>query len=166
MNEEILEDKIEPIIQNNKIISLKINTITIPLRKSILFSEFSSKFLDAFNILSKYIDLSDLFSNEEKIEEWTEKELKKFLASISEKQALIIKILSDEKQINRDDLIEKINENGMQIDTKKLAGIVAGLNRRINQLSKEKLFSINRNRYILNMNYRDRIKNILFEGVH
>ena len=158
-------DRIAPIIQNKAVTSLKINKKKIPLKKEMPIAFFTGKFLEAFGIIEEYVDFSIIFEDDNRIENWSKEELQKFLETISVPQQEIIKILTIEEAITRDNLVDQLNEqldNGEVLNNKSLAGIVAGLNRRINRLKKERFFIIHSNTYKINETYRKFLKEIYF----
>lgn len=164
MNEKSNSEKIEPIIQNKEIVSLKVNNKKIPLKKPMPLSFFSGEFLNSIEKIEEYIDFSNLFEDNDTIDEWEKADLEEFLPSLNRAQIIILKILSDQKEISRHDLVISFNKNtktDREIDNKSLAGIVAGLNRRINSLKKEKLFSIYSDLYKLDEKYLPLIEDIL-----
>ena len=148
-------DKIEPIIENKEVVSLKINNRDIPLKKPMPISYFSTKFLDSFSVIEEYFDISSIYENEPQISSWNKSELKDFLLTLTETQYQILNILTEVKQVSREELIGKINALNLEdpIDNKKLAGIVAGLNRRINRIKHEKFFVIISDTYKINEEY-------------
>lgn len=156
-------DRIAPVIQNKAVISLKINEKKIPLKKEMPIAFFTGKFLEAFGIIEEYVDFSIIFEDDNRIESWSKEELHKFLETLSIPQQEIIKILTIEEAITRDSLVSQLNEqldDGEVLNNKSLAGIVAGLNRRINRLKKEKIFIIHSNTYKINETYRIFLKEI------
>ncbi len=156
-------DRIAPVIQNKAVISLKINEKKIPLKKEMPFAFFTGKFLEAFGIIEEYVDFSIIFEDDNRIDSWSKQELHKFLETLSVTQQEIIKILTIEEAITRDSLVGQLNEqleDGDVLNNKSLAGIVAGLNRRINRLKKERVFIIHSNTYKINENYRKFLKEI------
>lgn len=158
-------DRIAPVIQNNTVISLRINEKKIPLKKEMPIALFTGKFLGAFSIIEEYVDFSMIFEDDNRIENWNKEELYKFLETLSVSQQEIIKILAREQTITRDNLVIQLNEkidDGEVLNNKSLAGIVAGMNRRINQLKKEKFFIIYSNTYKINETYRKFLKEISF----
>ena len=156
-------DRIAPVIQNKAVISLKINEKKIPLKKEMPIAFFTGKFLEAFGIIEEYVDFSIIFEDDNRIESWSKEELHKFLETLSVPQQEIIKILTKEGAITRDNLVGQLNEkrdDGEVLNNKSLAGIVAGLNRRINRLKKERFFIIHSNTYTINKTYRIFLKEI------
>ncbi len=158
-------DKVAPVFQNKSVISLKINEKKIPLKKEMPITFFTSKFLEAFSIIEEYVDFSIIFEDDNRIENWSKGELHNFLETLSEAQQEIIKIITKEETITRDNLVEQLNEqldNEEFLNNKSLAGIVAGLNSRINRLKKEKFFNIHSNNYKINETYTKFLKEIYF----
>ena len=158
-------DRIAPIIQNKAVISLKINEKKIPLKKEMPIAFFTGKFLEAFDIIEEYVDFSIIFEDDNRIENWSKEELHNFLETLSVPQQEIIKILTIKETITRDNLVDQLNEqldDGKVLNNKSLAGIVAGLNRRINRLKKERFFIIHSNTYKINKTYRKFLKEISF----
>lgn len=156
MSNDRIFDKIAPIIQQKEIISIKINDKMIPLKKSMPFDFFSKEFLDAFSVIEEFIDFSKIFKDEKSIENWEKEELEQFYNIMSIEQQEIIKILVKEKEITRKNLVKELKirlKDSDDFNNKTLAGIVAGLNRRINSSNREKLFYINSKYYRINKKY-------------
>lgn len=158
-------DRIAPIILNKMVISLRINDKKIPLKKKMPVTYFTGDFLESFSNIEEYIDFSILFNNNIEIEDWSEEELRDFMETLSEQQQEIIKIITKENKISRDNLVNKlINHfnNAETFNNKTLAGVVAGMNRRVNRLRKEKFFIIRLDTYKINEKYRELLDKICF----
>lgn len=160
MSEEIKGNKISPIIQDNKVISLKIDSKNIPLRSSIDVSEFFSEVLEPLNVLTKYLDLSLLFGSEMKVESWNQDELEAFMGSLSDIQVALVKLVFHCGRLKREKLIIEMRKKSFDLDSKKLAGIVAGMNRRIAQSNKKNLLFIVSGDYIINDEYYELFREI------
>lgn len=161
MTQNELGTKISPVIQDNKVISLRIDGKKIPLKRQIDVGEFFKNLLEPLNKLAEYVDLQALFSTEMKADQWSKEELDKFLNTFTENQRMILLKIFEIGKIPREKLVASIKTNGFDFDSYKLAGAVAGLNRRISQLNKEKLFSIITDDYIINDDYYEMFKLLL-----
>ena len=160
MAQEVSGNKISPLIQDNKVISLKIDGKSIPLRSPIEVSEFFGKILEPLSILTKYIDLTPLFSSEGKVEPWKKDTLEEFLQSLSDIQVALVKLVFHCGRLKREKLIAELRKKSFDLDSKKLAGIVAGMNRRIAQSNKKNLLFIVSGDYIINDEYYELFREV------
>ncbi len=153
-----------PIIIDNNVVKLKINNREITLKNKLPIQIFTTTILPLLNELNKYFEL-EIFSMNENVSEWRDDEINDFLIQLPESQVEIIKFIVQHQKISREDLAKKLSDKGIlensQEINKKLAGIVAGLSRKINNLGKEQIFNISHNFYYINTKLSQKISSIL-----
>ena len=131
-----------------------------------------SKVAAALETLDKYVDISNIGTEEEFVEEWVEKELREFMDGNNDTQTAMFKILLD-GEIKREDLVKRL---GMELNRKAtgwtLGGALAGANNRIrNAWKREDLVETEWKRvnhdwkcyYWIKPKYQDMIKNYFEE---
>ena len=160
MTQNEIGTKISPVIQDNKVISLRINGKKIPLKSKIDVTEFVETLLEPLNKLTQYIDLPSLFHTEMKIEEWARDELEDFLRTLSEIQLSLLRTVFHYGRLPREKLVAEVRAKSFELDSKRLAGVVAGLNRRIALQNREKLFFIVSGEYTINDDYYEMLQEI------
>jgi len=164
MNDEKKSDIITPCIDGQEVTSLKINEKAIPLKEPMPIEFFFKDFIPAFGVIEAYLDLSGVFQEGDVIEEWNDEELSQFLLDLSPDQRDVIKVINKEAKISRIDLIKELNANRNEdniIGSKKLAGILAALNRKINKKNREKFFLIGGDYYRINEKYINTFNDIV-----
>ncbi|MFX1338362.1 MAG: hypothetical protein ACFFDK_07120 [Promethearchaeota archaeon] len=152
-----------PVIQGSDVIELKINGELLPLRTKVSFEKFSQKLMPLLLELQKFIDLENLTlkkktknrSSRVFSEPWDKDSLYSFWSALNEKQKEFVKIVYENEEISRNNLIKDlIKENILIKDDPKLknnlAGLSAGLSRKWNNLKLEPLWNIIKNKYVMN----------------
>lgn len=161
-----------PIIKGAKVIELNINGGKLPLKESISFNEFTEKLMPILIDLSKYVDVSIFATKKKKsapiiTKKWDEKSLKSYLKDLNERQIQFIKIISENEEIPREELIEElvkvhVLENDDSLKSM-FNGLSAGFSRKWNSQGFEPLWSIKKDLYIVNPDIADLLKNNLEE---
>lgn len=131
-----------------------------------------SKVARALETLDQYIDIANIGTEEELVEEWNEKELREFMEDNNDTQMAMFKILT-EGEIARKEFVKRL---GLELNRKTtgwtLGGALAGANNRIkNTWEREELVEtewkrVNRDwkcYYRLNQRYQDIIKKYFAE---
>jgi len=164
--DDILEDKKRvfiPIIQGSDVIELKINGSVLPLKAKVPFEKFSQKLMPILFELQKFIDLEN-FTLKKKgkgprarifSEPWDDDSFYSFWSGLNEKQKEFVKIVYENEEISRENLIKDLIKEKMLIkdDPKlknNLAGLSAGLSRKWNNLELEPLWTIKKDKYVMN----------------
>jgi len=152
-----------PIIQGSDVIELKINGNIVPLRAKVPFEKFSQKLMPLLLEIQNFIDLENLTLKKKTksrtsrtfSEPWDKDSFYSFWSALNEKQKEFVKIVYENEEISRDNLIKDlIEENVLPKDDPKLknnlAGLSAGLSRKWNKLKLEPLWNIRKDKYIMN----------------
>ncbi len=104
---------IKPVIRENKIISIEVKDVSLPLREELSLDELP-QLVEAVEVFFKYIDVSrmrETIEEEEALSEWTEEDLRKFvLTQLRDSQAVALKILTQYDEITREEFIEKMKK--------------------------------------------------------
>ena len=165
-DDDIVEEKKRifiPIIQGSDIIELKINGGTLPLRGKVPFEDFSQKLMPLLFELQNFVDLEN-FTFKKKTKgrssrifsgPWDEDSFYSFWSALNEKQKEFVKIVYENEEISRENLIKDlIKEKVLIKDDPKLknyfAGLSAGLTRKWNNLELEPIWSIKKDKYVMN----------------
>lgn len=165
-DDDIVEEKKRifiPIIQGSDVIELKINGGTLPLRGKVPFEDFSQKLMPLLFELQNFVDLEN-FTLKKKAKgrasrifsgPWDEDSFFSFWSALNEKQKEFVKIVYENEEISRENLIKDlIKEKVLIKDDPKLknyfAGLSAGLTRKWNNLELEPIWSIKKDKYVMN----------------
>jgi hypothetical protein len=152
-----------PIIQGSDVIELKINGGILPLENKISFEKFSQKLMPLLFELQKFVDL-EKFTFKKKTKgrsarvfsrPWDKDSFFSFWTALNEKQKEFVKIVYENEEISRENLIKDLIKEKILIkDDPKLknyfAGLSAGLTRKWNNLELEPLWTIRKDKYVLN----------------
>ena len=168
------EVEINPTIRGDKVIRLEVCGVEWPLKTEIPVEDFL-KLTESIRLVARYVDLARIGSRGELGgEPWTREELETFLRERNMAQRAFLKILAEHGEILRDELLRAMREHlgDPGYEAKDLAGILAGINIRINRLGKEHLFTIRRKRvkgqlvgvYKVNSRYREVLLELLSGG--
>ena len=170
-NEEVEDDDLNeekkrifiPIIQGSDVIELKINGGILPLKSKVKFEKFSQKLMPLLFELQKFIELENLTlkkrgkrsSSRLFSEPWDKDSFYSFWSALNDKQKEFVKIVYENEEISRDNLIKDLIKEKMLIkdDPKlknNLAGLSAGLSRKWNNLELEPLWTIKKDKYVMN----------------
>jgi len=165
-DDDIVEEKKRifiPIIQGSDIIELKINGGTLPLRGKVPFEDFSQKLMPLLFELQNFVDLENItFKKKTKGRSsrifsgpWDDDSFYSFWSALNEKQKEFVKIVYENEEISRENLIKDlIKEKVLIKDDPKLknyfAGLSAGLTRKWNNLELEPIWSIKKDKYVMN----------------
>jgi len=169
------EVEINPTIRGDKVVRLEVCGVEWPLKMDIPVEDFI-KLTEGIRLVARYVDLTRIGLRGELEEEpWTREELEAFLRERNAAQRAFLTILAEQGEISRDELLkamrEKLGDPGY--GAKDLAGMIAGINIRINRLGKEHLFTISRKRmrgklvgfYKVNPSYKELLLELLSEGI-
>lgn len=165
-DDDIVEEKKRvfiPIIQGSDVIELKINGGTLPLRGKVPFEDFSQKLMPLLFELQNFVDLEN-FTLKKKTKgrssrifsgPWDVDSFYSFWSALNEKQKEFVKIVYENEEISRENLIKDlIKEKVLIKDDPKLknyfAGLSAGLTRKWNNLELEPIWSIKKDKYVMN----------------
>lgn len=102
---------IKPVIQNNKIISIEIENMSLPLKTPLVIDDLAQlvKVLEDF---VRYIDvekLRNISGQEVSGDEWKEKDLRGLvLGELSDNQAVALGVLAESKEITREKFVDKL----------------------------------------------------------
>jgi len=165
------EVEINPTIRGDKVVRLEICGIEWPLKKDIPVEEFL-KLTESIRLMAKYVDFKRIGLREGLVKEpWTREELLAFIKERNRAQKVFLKVLAERGEISRDELLDimrdRLGDPGY--GAKDLAGMIAGINIRVNKLGKEHLFTISRRRvggqlmgfYEINPEYRELLLELL-----
>ena len=165
------EVEINPTIRGDKVVRLEVCGIEWPLRAEIPVEEFL-KLAEGIRHLARYVDLARIGRAERAGDRaWSREELRAFLNERSEPQRAFLRILAERGEIRRDELLKAMREalGDPGYGGRDLAGVIAGINIRVNNLGKEHLFTIERRRvggqlvgiYRVNPRYRGLLSELL-----
>ena len=165
--------EISPVIREGKVVRLEICGLPWPLKSEIPMEDFL-KLVEALHVLAKYVDLARIgegTGRPGRPSGWTKEELRSFLEERNEAQRAFLKVLAERGEVSRKELLGELRgQLGRPgYSGRDLAGLVAGINRRIGVLGKEPLFSIERRRiggqldgvYKVNPKYKDLLLELL-----
>jgi len=165
--------EISPVIREGKVVRLEICGLPWPLKSEIPMDDFL-KLVEALHLLARYVDLARIGEGAGRPGQpsgWTRGELRAFLEERNEAQKAFLKVLAERGEVTRRELLRELRDQLGKpgYGGKDLAGLVAGINRRIGVLGKEPLFSIERRRiggrldgvYKVNPRYRDLLLELL-----
>jgi hypothetical protein len=103
----------KPVIKNNKIISIEIENVSLPLRSPLAIDDLTH-LVKALETFVQYVDvqkLGSINSQETSASEWSEKTLHDFmLDELSDNQTQVLRILAESKEITREKLVDKLKE--------------------------------------------------------
>ena len=142
------EVEINPTIRGDRVIRLEVCGIEWPLKAEIPMEDFL-KLAESVRFMAKYVDFKRIGVLKSAAGgAWTREELEAFLRERNRAQQAFLRILAEREEISRDELLKAIREEleDPGYGAKDLAGVVAGINMRINRLGKEHLFTISRKR--------------------
>ncbi len=165
------EVEINPTIRGDRVVRLEVCGVEWPLKMEIPMGDFV-KLAESIRFMAKYVDFERVGARRSVGEgPWTREELETFLRERNEAQKAFLRILAEHGEISRDELLEALRDRlgNPGYGAKDLAGIVAGINIRVNRLGKEHLFAISRRRvggrlvgfYEVNPRYRELILELL-----
>jgi len=170
------EVEISPTIRGDKVVRLVVCGLEWPLRAEIPVEEFL-KVAESIRLLARYVDLAQVAPGPAEAPmararaSWSEEELARFLEERSEAQKAFLRILAERGEVVREEVLQAIRSELGRPDYGggDLAGLVAGINRRVNSLRKEPLFTIERRRlggrlagiYKVNPRYRELLLRLL-----
>lgn len=104
---------IKPIITSSKITGIEVEDVSLPLRGELSLNELS-QLVEAVEAFFKYIDverLGETLSEEEGLEEWNEKDLRKFVSTqLRDSQAVALRVLTESDDITREEFIQKMRK--------------------------------------------------------
>ena len=165
--------EINPVIRGGKVVRLEVCGREWPLKAEISMEEFL-KVMEGIQLLAKYVDLGKIGTGPArplKGARWSREELRAFLRERNEAQRAFLEVLAEKGEVTRKELLQELRSKLGRPDYsgKDLAGIIAGINRRIGALGKEQLFEIERRRigghldgvYRLKEAYRDLLLELL-----
>jgi len=132
-----------------------------------------SKVATALETLDQYVDIADIGSEEEFVEEWNEKELREFMGQNNDTQMVILRILT-EGEMTRSEFVKRLASKfkPRKVTGWTLGGALAGMNNRIrNAWEREDLIKTEWKRanddwecyYWLDPKYKDMIKKYFAE---
>ena len=140
-----MEEKISitPVIQSGKIISVEVQDVSLPLKKDLSIDELP-KLVEAIEEFFKYVDIERfgelVEEEEEEFEEWDEEALRNFvLTRLSDRQALALKVLTESKEVTREEFIEKMRKllNNNKFRGWDLGGLLGGITNKSQSLGYE-----------------------------
>lgn len=164
---------IKTLLRNGKIQQIECYGMVFPVKseEGIAMEDFS-KVAAALETLDQYIDIVNIGSEEELVEEWSEKELREFMERNNDTQIAIFKILMEE-EITRKEFVKRLaSELKRETTGWTLGGALAGINNRIrNAWEREDLIKTEWRRanndwecfYWLEPKYEDMIKKYFVE---
>ncbi len=165
--------EINPVIRGGKVVRLEVCGREWPLKSEISMEDFL-KVMEGIQLLARYVDLGRIGAGPVAPPggaRWSREELEAFLRERSEAQKAFLEVLAERGEITRSELLEELRSKLGKPDYsgKDLAGIIAGINRRIGALGKEQLFEIERRRigghldgiYRVKKAYRDLLLELL-----
>lgn len=170
---ESAEHLLMPILQGQNVIEIQINGNTLPLLKPVDYKEFYEELLPMLIKLQGYINLTHLITNTSKRPKnhivrrpWTTRLFKDFWEDISEKYQTLIKIVYENEELERVDLMNDLVKAKILVKDanilKNFSGIAAGLSRKINNKGFEMLWKVNsEGTYILKEDIKDIISPVL-----
>ena len=165
------EVEINPTIRGDRVVRLEVCGVEWPLKAEIPMEDFL-KLAESVRFMARYVDLKRIGALKSAAGgAWTREELEAFLRERNRAQRAFLRILAEREKISRDELLKAIREDlkDPAYGAKDLAGVVAGINMRINRLDKEHLFTISRKRvggqlkgfYEVNPKYRGLLLELL-----
>ncbi len=165
-DDDLIEEKKRvfiPIIKGSDVIELKINGGLLPLKSKLKFEIFSQKLMPLLFELQNFIELENLTlkkrgkrrSTRIFSEPWDKDSFYSFWSALNEKQKEFVKIIYENEEISRKNLIKDLIKEKMLVkdDPKlknNLAGLSAGLSRKWNNLELEPLWTIQKDKYVIN----------------
>ena len=167
--------EVSPVIKGGKVVRLVVCGLPWPLKSEIPVEEFL-KLVESIYRLAEYVDLARIGEGARggavgARASWSRAELEAFLRERSEAQREFLRLLAEKGEVSRRELLGELRSRLGRPDYagKDLAGLVAGINRRISSLGKEPLFSIERRRiegkidgiYKINPHYRALLSEVL-----
>lgn len=172
-NQKLIITKID-----KKIHSVEIADILFPFKEPIDINTFIEKYYESFSNILDIVDFTSFKEKDEKTE-WTKEGLQSLIDNSNTIQKCVLEILVDKQIISKENLITEIATlfvkdykkygnlkkftKGEQLSHNILKGHIAGLNRRINGLNKDKLFKIKKDTYDINKKYIELLKTLLKE---
>ena len=163
----LFSDTMKILIDNNKIVEVSVNGISIPLKREIEVSELE-ELRKHLEYVEKYLDISRIMAKMKKdVEEgyrWNEDELKDFLKECPKSQKIFLKAMVDNENGASRDQINALMEKytGEPLKRYSLPGIQSSMVRRSYNFGyKEKIWTSKDNLYTLKKKYRAIVKNFI-----
>lgn len=136
---------LKPYIDGDKVKKIEVGGNIISARNNGVPVSELTEIIGAFNILMKYFDFESIGKVEEEAKEWSKEEISDFLDERNERQLLFFRLLTEYKEIGREELISKMAKElkKPKFTGKMLAGSLGGIGIRTNKLEKEPLYEKN-----------------------
>lgn len=132
---------VKPHIDGEKVKKIEISGSIIPAREEGFPLTELSAVIKALNYLDGILDFSLVGVAGDKVEEWTSEEIEEFLEERNAKQRAFFRLLIENDEIERDDVIKAISKIDAKFDGRALAGALGGIGVRTNTLGKVRLYS-------------------------
>ena len=133
---------LRPYIDGDMVKKIEVGGKIIPARNHGVPVSELTQIIEAFNTLMKHFDFESITDVEEEAKEWSREEIFDFLDERNERQILFFRILSENEEIDRGTLIERMRKElgKPDFDGRTLAGTLGGIGIRTNSLGKEPLY--------------------------
>ena len=106
---------IRPLLRGTKIVSLKVEDVQLPLKKSLSLEDLP-KLVEAAEVFFEYIDIKMLGESifeqqEEKLPEWENEALRNFvITSLRDSQAVLLGVLVEYEEVTREEFIDEMKK--------------------------------------------------------
>jgi hypothetical protein len=139
---EVDKISLKPYIEGGLVKKIEVVGNVIPARNNGVKVSELPVIIEAFETIMKYFDLESVDDVEALEQEWSKKEIIDFLENRNERQFLFFRILSENDEIDRESLIEKLAKELKRPDFngRNLAGSLGGIGTRLKTLEKESLY--------------------------
>lgn len=134
---------LKPYIEAGMVIKIEIGGKIISARNNGVQVSDLPMIIEAFETLQKYFDFGSIGDVEDQAKEWSREEVFDFLNDRNARQILFFRLLSENEEIDRETLIERMAKElkKPKFDGRRLAGTLGGIGIRTNSLEKESLYN-------------------------